>query len=438
MSNHDKHYKTTLYDWCIENDRKEIIDLWDEKLNSKTPHEVGKCSTQIFYLKCLLGIHPSEPFQPNNYTRRNNLHIFCHWCNSFAQSGINLIGNDFLDRYWDYELNGTLNPWDLSRGNNQSVIWIKCDKKSNHGSFQSLCSTFLNSLMDGNNGCPYCKGFKIKPEDSFGQYCIDNIDPDFISKYWGTQNVKSPFEYAPNSNEKVFIKCQLKDYHPEYDITCSNFLMNRRCPYCTNHHGKVHPLDSLGTLFPKSVNLWSDKNKKSPYEYSPSSAKKVYWKCEDGLHEDYCRTVYVSSKLDFRCPTCSSIKPTSILQDKVSEYITNKYPLYTLNHELACSLVPQNPKTHFRLPLDNLIEDIKLVIEVHGGQHYRMSGFNRLHAIRNKTTAEYEFYKTQLHDRYKKFVAYCRGYFYLEIPYTAEKDESYKTLIDQKIASITK
>jgi hypothetical protein len=47
-----------------------------------------------------------------------------------------------------------------------------------------------------------------------------------------------------------------------------------------------------------------------------------------------------------------------------------------------------------------------------------------------------EFNKQKLYDRYKKYVAFCNGYFYLVIPYWTEKDESYKQLIDDKINEI--
>ena len=42
----------------------------------------------------------------------------------------------------------------------------------------------------------------------------------------------------------------------------------------------------------------------------------------------------------------------------------------------------------------------------------------------------------KLNKVYKKQYALSQGYYYLEIPYWTESDESYKTLIDEKIKSI--
>ena len=51
-------------------------------------------------------------------------------------------------------------------------------------------------------------------------------------------------------------------------------------------------------------------------------------------------------------------------------------------------------------------------------------------------TPEQQLHKRKLYDRYKRFIAHCNGYYYLEIPYWTEKDESYKRLIDYKIFRI--
>ena len=42
----------------------------------------------------------------------------------------------------------------------------------------------------------------------------------------------------------------------------------------------------------------------------------------------------------------------------------------------------------------------------------------------------------QWRDEYKKQYALSQDYYYIAIPYWTEQDESYKTLIDQKIQSI--
>jgi hypothetical protein len=108
----------------------------------------------------------------------------------------------------------------------------------------------------------------------------------------------------------------------------------------------------------------------------------------------------------------------------------------TLNHEHNCTVVPINPKTKHSMPFDNEVVDLKLIIEVHGLQHYDLNTYSNGHWNSNNIIPEKVLKQRKLYDRYKKAVAECNGYYYLEIPYWTEKDESYKTLIDNKINEI--
>ena len=107
---------------------------------------------------------------------------------------------------------------------------------------------------------------------------------------------------------------------------------------------------------------------------------------------------------------------------------------YVVRHERNCSIIPINPKNNYQLPFDNEIIDLKLICEVHGIQHYELLRENTPW-LNNQTPREF-LKQRKLIDRYKKAVAECNGYFYLEIPYWTENDESYKKLIDDKIKQI--
>jgi hypothetical protein len=87
------------------------------------------------------------------------------------------------------------------------------------------------------------------------------------------------------------------------------------------------------------------------------------------------------------------------------------------------------------MPFDNEITELKLIIEVHGQQHYNVIAYNG-HWSDKTLSPEQQLQKRKLYDRYKKVVALANGYFYLEIPYWTESDESYTKLIDDKIADI--
>ena len=68
-----------------------------------------------------------------------------------------------------------------------------------------------------------------------------------------------------------------------------------------------------------------------------------------------------------------------------------------MNVENKCSIKPYNPETNRPMPYDNEIVELKLIVEVHGEQHYRYTGFKR--------TLEEE----QANDKYKYELAIENG-----------------------------
>jgi hypothetical protein len=94
---------------------------------------------------------------------------------------------------------------------------------------------------------------------------------------------------------------------------------------------------------------------------------------------------------------------------------------------------------NYKLFYDNEIVDdkFKLVIEVHGCQHYKISNFHSMQANKKNSTPEEEFEYSLEKDKIKKEFALKNGYYYLEVPYwTDNKNEDWKKLIDNKIREI--
>ena len=77
------------------------------------------------------------------------------------------------------------------------------------------------------------------------------------------------------------------------------------------------------------------------------------------------------------------------------------------------------------------------MIEVHGKQHYEITQYTKLYAKRANISNEEALLRQQERDILKKEYALSHdGYFYLELSYKVIRDESYKTLIDNKIQEI--
>ena len=200
---------------------------------------------------------------------------------------------------------------------------------------------------------------------------------------------------------------------------------------------KVHPLDSLGSKYLEVFDVWSEKNKKSPYEVAPGSPQKMYFKCNCGKHKDYFERVQRVVDREFECVQCRIESTQSHLQTKVNKYL--KSLGYTYYNEFDCSLLGTNPKTGRRLPYDTevIIDDAyRLIIEVMGQQHYEICSWHKTIADKKGTNPEEELHYIQYKDELKRQYAIEQGYEYMAIPYWTEKDHSYKTLIDNKIREI--
>lgn len=239
---------------------------------------------------------------------------------------------------------------------------------------------------------------------SFGKWGVDNVCEDFLEKYWDYEkNTLHPSSISYSSKTPVWIKCQEKEYHESYLSVPYNFIKGVRCPYCNGK--KTHIIDSLGALFKKSIYCWSDKNTDTPYNYMPMSNKKVWWKCPEGIHNDFHRSIITSKSANFRCPECSFSKG----EDKIFKWIkyNNIYYESQKSFDLLVG-VGNNP-----LSYDFYLPDNNLLIEYQGIQHDKPIDFRG----EGKKTAEENFKTQQEHDRRKRQYAEDNGINLLEIWY---------------------
>ena len=154
----------------------------------------------------------------------------CRRCNSF---GCWCIDNDEMDllKRWDCEKN-KISPFDIDYSSSKKY-YFKC-RKNKHDSELKYISNIIK--QPNSRLCIGCH--------SFGQWGIDNIDPDFINKYWSDKNTINPFEITHRSTKKVWIKCQDINYHEDYIIACANFVKGEGCPYCKSKLD-IEPSDIL-------------------------------------------------------------------------------------------------------------------------------------------------------------------------------------------------
>lgn len=195
---------------------------------------------------------------------------------------------------WDYDKNG-IGPDQVAAQSNKKY-WFRCHRRI-HDSTQAVIYNLTKYLYRADMYC-LCKQC-----NSIGQYIIDTDGEEYLWSIWSDKNVESPFDISRGSTTKrIWLKCLNDETHPDYDLAVCNYLNSHNCPYCAGH--RVCETNSLGSIYPDAIELWSEKNNKSPYEYTYGSGKEVLWRCENGIHDDYIRRIDNSVIYDFRCPIC--------------------------------------------------------------------------------------------------------------------------------------
>lgn len=82
--------------------------------------------------------------------------------------------------------------------------------------------------------------------------------------------------------------------------------MGRGCPYCSGN--KPSKDYNLAVINPELVKEWvSEKNEHSPFDYTPHSKAKVWWRCENGHQWE---AVIGSRARGIGCPYCAGNLPT--------------------------------------------------------------------------------------------------------------------------------
>lgn len=169
---------------------------------------------------------------------------------------------------FDYEKNWPLEPRHLSRGS-QELIWFKC-------SFGHSWQTYPLTRTAGGSNCPYCSGKFASIERN-----LETIFPSVAEEWHPTKNKGvSPSDVLPYTNKKYWWLC--RQGH-EYEAVVSN--RTRRfsgCPVCSGQ--KVIEETSLLSAFPLVSKFWDESKNKglSPRKLSPSSGKKIHWRCAKG------------------------------------------------------------------------------------------------------------------------------------------------------------
>ena len=267
----------------------EIANEWDHSRNGKlTPIQVTSGSNKLVYWKCSKG----HSWQALVGTRvRGN---GCPYCsNHSVLTGYNdlvTIAPDIAAE-WDYEKNGDVKPEVVLAGS-ADKYWWRC--KDGHPSWQAT----VDARRQG-DGCPYCSGRLA----IVGVNDLATTNPKMASEWDYEKNTISPLEVKGYSGKKYWWKCS-KGH--SWLASPNNRNKAEGCPYCSGHRAIKGETD-LATTNPQLIKEWDfEKNTAiTPYELTPGSSNKVWWKCLKG----HSWETSVNSRIRGRgCPYCINKK----------------------------------------------------------------------------------------------------------------------------------
>lgn len=202
---------------------------------------------------------------------------------------------------WDYERNGTLDPYCFSQGSKASVWW-KCKKNPKH-----IWKASINSRRK--NGCRYCAGVKFFP----GENDLATKRPDLLHEWDYAKNKGiSPDSVAFSDKRRVNWICSACGHKWEAPISSRGFN-NCGCPECakkkrtaTRNKTLVSKHGSLADNYPNLMLDWDwNKNKDIDPNSTPSRTRaEVYWKCHICQYEWHKSPDQRIGK-HLGCPKCS-------------------------------------------------------------------------------------------------------------------------------------
>lgn len=223
----------SLNDWCVQNDRADILQLYLDADNFLSPDRVGFSSGKPVRWKCrTCGL--TWETSPNKMNRKRRDRSACPFCSHERPSRFYnaAISYPELLPYWDPGHNqgdlmdylpksGYLAHWKCSRGH----VWTRSIEEQ-----ASAVERYRRDLSGhGGDLCPYCSHKRVSP-----QYNLEEICPE-VAKQWcySKNGTLTPRKVSPYNQKKVFWQCPFDPTHIWADRISNRTVLLRGCPICS-------------------------------------------------------------------------------------------------------------------------------------------------------------------------------------------------------------
>lgn len=298
-----------LYDWCLENSQKNLLDEWHQTKNGiLSPSDVSPKSNKKVWWLCENG-HEWDAVISSRVTGCG-----CPYCSGRKiANGYNDLKtiNPELASEWSYMKNSFSSPDSISPFSHKKVWW-KCNRCGNEWQAE------IKSRHYG-SGC-LCKA-KEKQSRSYRLNRVEKVGslfekfPDLLSEWHPTKNGEiSPRDISPGSNIKIWWKCNVCGHNWSATVS-SRTLNNTGCTSCgykqsanTRVKKQISEIGSLSETNPELAAEWHPiKNLKlNPTDILAGSNIKIWWKCCICGHD--WEALVSSRNQGVGCPICGLSK----------------------------------------------------------------------------------------------------------------------------------
>ena len=355
--------------------------------NNIIPRYIIKKSQKKYYFTCDICKHifirtPYEitieqlwcPFCSNQKLCSDNNCILCFNKSFASYSGKTKLNNKKIN-YWD----NNIEPINVFKKSSKKYLF-KCDICSHKFESSPYIITILNCW------CPYCcipaqklcddNNCKLCLNNSFASYNGKTILNNLKINCWDIKkNNLIPRNIFIGTDKKYWFICD-KCNHSFNSMIChiTNPKNNTWCPYCSNQ--KICNNYNCNYCYDKTLANYKGKTNNNNF--------KVYcWDKEKNKIDTNKIFMNTNKKYWFICDICNhnfEISPTNIKNNRwcpLCKHKTEKFIYQWLkqNYKYKISYQPKynwckNEKTYKYLPFDFSIEELNLIIEVDGNQHF--------------------------------------------------------------------
>jgi very-short-patch-repair endonuclease/ribosomal protein L31 len=350
-------------DGCVECFNKscgsnpKLLVEWST-LNEKTPRQTFLQSNVKVKFNCSICNHLYET-TPASYFRNNGSCPYCgnqRLCDE--EKCIICFNKSFqthpMAKSWSSK--NILSPRMVFK-NSEKKFWFYC-KDCNH-EFNGMVSSITNDKY-----CPYCNNQYLCKNDSckfcFKKSCASNNN---MLNRWSHLNVTSPRELFLHSRNKITLNCLICKH--ENQTSPMNYSKHDGfCAYCANK--KLCDKEDCVVCFNKSfashprIESFSPKNNINPRMIFKGSATKFIFSC-NVCNMEY-KSVMYSILAGQGCPFCKNKTESKILS-----FLKENYS--DLQSQVRFDWC-RFSKTNSIMPVDFVLCNNKIIIELDGKQHF--------------------------------------------------------------------